>query len=576
MVRGAPRAGGARALERLLVSAGVAFAPGSVRKDHGKNYGFVTFGWLEDRKSAERLLAAGGGSLTLTSAAPRGGSSAAASAGGDTAAEAESRARRDVRDAVTPLWRLPYLAQLLQKRGTVAAALQRLSANVQQACGGGGQVPAWVGQAASRDGLACPLVGVVASPVLAGYRNKSEFTIGPGADGALTVGFNVGLFSEGFAAVSEPAACANVSAAAQALAAWTQAHLRAHSSLPAWDKRAGGGFWRLLLVREGGLAQVVRPDWRKLLVQPQEVGSEVSEVPHAHVLPRWQGQPPIAADAEVLVVVQVSARGRDHALVRSECTSLAAHLRAAAAAADPPMPLVALILQLHDGCSNCADAGAVTMPLEAFTPAPPSAPPLCITERMCGLRFRVSAESFFQVNTAAAEALYDLAGEWASQTDAADANALLIDVCCGTGTIGLTLASRFASVVGVDICESAVRDAAANAELNGVLNARFVAGKAEAVLPPLLRDADPSQPCVAIVDPPRGGLHKSVMGALRRCSQLKRLVYVSCNAATLADNCVVLCSPAGPGAPFSPVKAAALDLFPGTPHIEAVLVLERQ
>jgi tRNA (uracil-5-)-methyltransferase len=196
--------------------------------------------------------------------------------------------------------------------------------------------------------------------------------------------------------------------------------------------------------------------------------------------------------------------------------------------------------------------------------------------------------AFFQVNSASAEALYELAGEWASKGgadgDAGDAEepvspATLYDVCCGTGTIGLTLARRFASVVGVDICEPAVRDAEANAASNGVSNATFHAGRAEEVLPRLLREAAQGEAppqAVAIVDPPRIGLHKQVLGALRSCAQLSRLVYVSCNVDTMVSDAALLCATRPDGtAPFRPVCAMAVDLFPHTKHVEGVLLLER-
>ena len=490
-----------------------------------------------------------------------------------------------MRDATTPLWRLPYGEQLAAKHGKVAASLAALAEGVQAKCAGGA-TPAWL--PAERGGLACPLLGVVASPVLTGYRNKSELTIGPDAEGLASVGFNNGCFRDGYACVADPSQCANLSAASRLLAAWTQEFLRTSSTLPVWDKRAGAGFWRLLLIREGGMAQVRQPRWRSLLrpADGSPAGGGAADLPAEQVLPpTWEGGEAPGEGAQVLLMLQCSSAGRDPQTVRRECALLAAHLRARSAAACPPIPLASLLLQLHDGCSNSAPEETPVVLLED---ADVSAPDQSIQERMCGLRFRVSPASFFQTNTAAAEALYDLAGEWAAEgatggssggetpatEQAPAAQGTLFDVCCGTGTIGLTLASRFSSVVGVDICEAAVRDAEVNARLNGVENARFQAGKAESVLPALLREAGGG--AVAIVDPPRGGLHKTVLSALRSCAGLNRLVYVSCNAESMAQNCVLLCSPAGPGlTPFRPVCCMAVDLFPHTAHVEAVLLLER-
>ena len=109
--------------------------------------------------------------------------------------------------------------------------------------------------------------------------------------------------------------------------------------------------------------------------------------------------------------------------------------------------------------------------------------PMVIYEHMCGLKFSLSHSAFFQVNTAAAELLYTLAGEWASP----NGKSLLLDVCCGTGTIGLTLASSVGKVVGLDIVEDAIRNAEENSKLNDRTNCEWIAGKAEDTLDVVLR-----------------------------------------------------------------------------------------
>jgi tRNA (uracil-5-)-methyltransferase len=149
-----------------------------------------------------------------------------------------------------------------------------------------------------------------------------------------------------------------------------------------------------------------------------------------------------------------------------------------------------------------------------------------LSETLCGMTFKLSPQSFFQVNTLAAEKLYETVGELALGRGSA-LDTTLLDVCCGTGTIGLTLASRVKHVIGVEICEPAVRDARENASANGVENASFIAGPAEQVLPSVTSSA--SGPVLAIVDPPRSGLSMSVIKTLRACKGIQRLVYVSCN-----------------------------------------------
>ena len=584
IVRPVPKHWDADKLRSLLSGAGVRSC--SVRKQRSWAYAFVTFGPLADRVHAEAAvpkLRAEGRALTTADASQKGEGKGKAR-GGDSAAQAATRAARDVRDAVCPLWAVPYEEQLRRKRATVAAALAQLSRSAKKVSQGA--PPEW----AKGGGTACPLRGIVASPVRDGYRSKTEFSCGPCPDnGLLSVGFNVGAFAEGFAAVASAERCPHVSPAARQVASWVQAYLRASSALPFWDKRAGGGFWRLLVVREGGMAQRSGAGWRNWLVadasEPRASGADAGADPPPPP-PPWEGQPAPREGAEVLCVVQVNPEGHSAEVVRSECAALAAALRKAAAAAQPPLPLAALLLEVHTGCSNAAPAGAPLMPLDAYAEAPAARCDGALHERLFDLRFRISPDAFFQVNSAAAEALYELAGEWAScgadsggPADGTVSPAVLYDVCCGTGTIGLTLAHRFSSVVGVDICEAAVRDATANAAANGVANASFHAGRAEDVLPRLLRAAaqgDAPPLAVAIVDPPRAGLHKAVLGALRANAQLSRIVYVSCNVETLAADAAALCAahPGGPAA-FRPVRAMAVDLFPHTKHVEGVLLLER-
>ena len=116
------------------------------------------------------------------------------------------------------------------------------------------------------------------------------------------------------------------------------------------------------------------------------------------------------------------------------------------------------------------------------------------------------------------------------------ARTLVLDVCCGTGTIGLTMSRHVKRVVGLELVPAAVEDAKANAALNGVTNTEFVCGRAEQTIKAVLaKCAGEMDMAVAVVDPPRSGLHNDVVTALRG-SKLNRIVYVSCNPATLAEN----------------------------------------
>ena len=187
-----------------------------------------------------------------------------------------------------------------------------------------------------------------------------------------------------------------------------------------------------------------------------------------------------------------------------------------------------------------------------------------IEERLCDLRFRVRPNAFLQTNTGMAEILYGLAGEAAGLTG----TETVYDLYCGIGTIGLTLASRAGSVWGVEVSEESVACAIENAELNEITNAAFFAGNVGQVLEELRERA--GDPHVVVVDPPRAGLAGK---ALRRLGRLgaPRLVYVSCNPTTLASDVKVLSTEWG----YELKRAQPVDMFPHTPHVETVAVLER-
>ncbi|XP_030873066.1 tRNA (uracil-5-)-methyltransferase homolog A isoform X2 [Leptonychotes weddellii] len=197
----------------------------------------------------------------------------------------------------------------------------------------------------------------------------------------------------------------------------------------------------------------------------------------------------------------------------------------------------------------------------------------CIHEDLLGLTFRISPHAFFQVNTLAAEVLYTVIQDWAQL----DTGSTVLDVCCGTGTIGLALAPRVKRVVGIELCQEAVEDARVNARNNELSNVEFHCGRAEDLVPALVSRLA-SQQLVAILDPPRAGLHSKVILAVRKAENLKRLLYVSCNPRAAMGNFVDLCrAPSNrvKGSPFRPVKAVAVDLFPQTPHCEMLLLFER-
>ena len=186
-----------------------------------------------------------------------------------------------------------------------------------------------------------------------------------------------------------------------------------------------------------------------------------------------------------------------------------------------------------------------------------------LTDQLCGLTFRLSVPSFFQVNRPMAEVLYETALDFAGLTG----RELVLDLYCGAGTITQVMARRAARVIGAEIVPEAIADARENARRNGVENAEFFCGDASAVAAELA--AKGLRPDVICVDPPRKGLAPEVVDAAAAMSP-RRIVYVSCDPATLARD-VKRFGERG----YRAVRAAAVDMFPRTANVETVVLLSK-
>jgi 23S rRNA (uracil1939-C5)-methyltransferase len=187
-----------------------------------------------------------------------------------------------------------------------------------------------------------------------------------------------------------------------------------------------------------------------------------------------------------------------------------------------------------------------------------------IEEAIGGLRFRIRPTAFLQTNTAMAERLYELAVDYAALTG----DETVWDLYCGIGTIGLTMARDALTVWGIDISEESVACALENADLNGIANAAYYAGDVGQAIEEL-KDRS-GTPDVVVVDPPRAGISNKAMRRLGRIGAL-RIVYVSCNPTTLAGNVKQLRADWG----YELRRARPVDMFPHTPHVETVSLLER-
>ena len=187
-----------------------------------------------------------------------------------------------------------------------------------------------------------------------------------------------------------------------------------------------------------------------------------------------------------------------------------------------------------------------------------------LMEEISGLSVGISPEAFFQTNTLMAEKLYAMAAEEA----ALKGHERLFDLCSGIGTIGLAMSPRAGEVWGLEIVEPAVEDAIENAKMNGITNATFFAGDVRRDMRELVERA--GKPDTIVVDPPRAGLSGKIIRRIGEAGA-KRIVYVSCNPTTLAPNAAAL-GELG----YDLIKVRPIDLFPQTPHVECVALLQRR
>ncbi len=187
-----------------------------------------------------------------------------------------------------------------------------------------------------------------------------------------------------------------------------------------------------------------------------------------------------------------------------------------------------------------------------------------ITDVLCGLRFELSPLAFYQVNRVQAQRLYEKAKEYASL----NGEEVLIDLYCGTGTIGLSMAKDCKSLIGVEIIDKAIENAKINAKSNDISNARFICGDATDAAAQLEKEG--ISPDVIVVDPPRKGLTPELIGTISKMAP-NRVVYVSCDPATLARDLKQF-----EELKYSVKEITPVDLFPRTAHVESVCLLTKK
>ncbi|GAB5031200.1 23s rrna (uracil-5-)-methyltransferase [Nannochloropsis oceanica] len=606
-------------------------------------------------------------------------------------------------EVVTPLLSLPYAEQLRQKEKDIALdcvgkmfreikkSYEQKNKQLKRAhqLGEGGssdaarhvRAPDWAwGNRYAKEVFVTEPISP--SPAVEGYRNKNEFTVGRNVEGQPTVGFRLGTFRDGNMHVGGlEGGCVLLDPVTLRVAKALQAFVRRPGALPVYDQQKHEGVWRYVTVRRSQrtgqclvwVCAAIKKQGEEAWMREQR---EMVEYLTARTRPLLEGgKERRNAGGEEGKEEVVGAPLLATLPSTSDSVTIDKNPASAAASALLPSPATSTTFSSSSSSSSPSCWTGITSlflgPYEGLS-NPNANDPLVhlwglkyMEEDLLGLKFRISPHAFFQVNTAGAEVLYQKVvdesrrneEEWEKEEERPK---LILDVCCGTGTIGICAATqleekkmeeevvvegvgeeekniiarisgeddpsgatkqleeqeRKSLVLGIEMCESAVEDARVNASRNGVQNAAFICSKAEDVLLSMLRDrpsshlsstkaadearlaglspevratlreimtasssSSSSSSVIAIVDPPRNGLHVDCLRALRNCPRVQRLVYVSCNPTkSLPRDAVALCGPPSQklkGVSFRPVKAIPVDMFPHTRHCEVIMVFER-
>eukprot|EP00731_Ephydatia_muelleri_P022978 Em0015g561a len=417
-------------------------------------------------------------------------------------------------NAVTPLLRKPYAEQLQMKVADIKHALNAAAKEIRKAN------PCFSKQIEEHEGLMCALDDIRPSPSVTAYRNKCEFTVGTDPEGHTVVGFRLSSYVGGDFSVVSPETCVHIPQNMKDLVKLFQQYF-SQSSLAPFNSRTNEGYWRQVMIRCYSTGEVMAG----VQMHPQqlselELASEKSKIVSFFTEGDGSKQPP---------------------------TSLYFQCFSRKAQGDDKIESDVLLGEKH------------------------------VHESLLGMKFQISPDAFFQTNTSATEVLYSLVAELCMPFKPER----VYDICCGTGTIGLYLAKTLLTeVIGVEMVEQAVENAKTNAVINGITKSTlFLCGKAEDVLSKQLEAPLQIQGnVIGVVDPPRTGLHPKVVQAIRRCSEIKQLVYVSCNPQGAVSNFVDFCRKPShrlKGLPFRPVRAIPVDMFPHTSHCEMVVLFER-
>ncbi|EFN75142.1 tRNA (uracil-5-)-methyltransferase homolog A [Harpegnathos saltator] len=418
--------------------------------------------------------------------------------------------------STTPLWNMPYENQLEFKQKEMRSILIKIGQQMLKESRG---LTDWINsQRKLYNGLPCELQNILSANVTEAYRNKCEFTIGRGSErNEIMIGFRLSSYTSGSTAVGPIDDLCHIPQNMKTAVKILETFI-CESDLEPFNPVDHSGYWRQVAARTtraGHLMLIVG-------IHPQDLSGDELEKLRSQLRTFFETGEGAKACVTSLYFQTIDKKG-----IGGESNDTLYHV---------------------SGTEY-------------------------IEETLLGMKFRVSPQAFFQVNTLGAEVLYKAVIDLAeSTTDTA-----LLDVCCGTGTIGLCFSKHCGEVLGIEVIPDAIKDAKENAIKNGVTNCEFFVGKAEDILSPVIQRATRSN-ITAVVDPPRAGLHQKALLTLRKVKKLSRLVYISCDPRAAMKNLVDLARPSSKqylGEPLVPVKAIAVDMFPHTKHCELILCLER-
>ncbi|XP_017477066.1 PREDICTED: tRNA (uracil-5-)-methyltransferase homolog A [Rhagoletis zephyria] len=429
--------------------------------------------------------------------------------------QGKSKRQRTSADAICPYATIPYEDQLQKKSTEMQELLKKFINKLRN-----------INQDAKKELNNFKFEGVKGSPQINGYRNKNEFTVGKNAEGEIVVGFRLGSYANGSVEVSEIQDLPHIPDVAKWAAQSFQQFVRNSTFLP-FNPEDNSGHIRQLMVRTS------------------------------------------AHSGEIMLVAGIYSSN----LTDSELTDLKSKLKEYYETfTDKERGFKCTSLYYQDVKHRAA--GQLVSPVEHLYGSTHN------TDNIHHLAFKISPLAFFQINTQGAEVLYDKAIELA----APQPHSTVLDICCGIGTIALAFAKHCKQVLGVEIIPEAIKDAESNATANKIENCKFFAGNADDYIQSMVREVlygnAPGAPLdlIAVVDPPRAGLHNKSIAAIRAATAIKRLVYVSCNPLHTQRNWIELGRPESKqykGNPFFPKTAIAVDMFPHTTHTELVILFER-